>query len=129
MKKLFFLILLTFSFQVFSQIEPGIYTSNETWSFKWDENGYEDGGKLMDKEPFFIEFNDYGFRIYMKEGNVGKMYPAMYVKNMDGWEVYSVYPDERLEYKDGHILWFFNFNDDTGYYMNSTEFKNVKKVK
>jgi len=128
MKKLFFLILLTFSFQVFSQIEPGIYTSNETWSFKWDENGYEDDGKLMDKEPFFIEFNDCGLRLYVKEGDVGEMFPAMYIKNMDGWEVYCIHPDERLEYKDGHIMWFFNFNDETGYYTNSTEFKNVKKV-
>ena len=33
-----------------------------------NDEGYEENGKLMDKEPFFIEFNDYGFRLYMKEG-------------------------------------------------------------
>ena len=56
------------------------------------------------------------------------MFPIMYVKNMDGWEIYTVYPDERMEYKDGHIVWFYDFNPETGYYRYSTEFKNIEKI-
>ena len=129
MKNTIFLMLLALSFQGFAQIDSGVYTSNETWTFEWEDEGYEDNGGLIDEDPFFIEFSDYGLRLYMKEGDVGEMFPAMYVKNMDGWEIYCIHPDERLEYKDGHIVWFYNFNDETGYYKNSTEFKNVKKTK
>jgi len=122
-------MLLALSLQGFAQIKSGVYTSNETWSFKWDEDGYEESGTLMDEDPFFIEFNKYGFRLYMEEGDVGTMYPAMFVKNEDDWDIYCVYPDERMEYKDGHLVWFYDFNSSTGYYNNSTEFKNIKKVK
>jgi len=122
-------MLLALSLQGFAQIKSGVYTSDETWVFKWDDQGYEDDGILMDEEPFFIEFNDYGFRLYMEEGDVGEMFPAMYVKSMDGWDIYCVHPDERMEYKDGHMVWFYDFNSSTGYYNNSTEFKNMKRVK
>jgi hypothetical protein len=129
MKNTIFLMLLALSLQGFAQIKSGVYTSDETWVFKWDDQGYEDDGILMDEEPFFIEFNDYGFRLYMQEGDVGEMFPAMYVKSMDGWDIYCVHPDERMEYKDGHMVWFYDFNSSTGYYNNSTEFKNMKRVK
>ena len=129
MKNAIFLMLITLSFQGLAQISSGVYTSNETWSFEWDKEGYEVDGTLMDEEPFFIDFSDHGFRIYLEEGDVGDMYPLMYVTERDGWEVYSVYPDEKMKYKDGHMVWFYNFNNETGYYKYSTEFKNIKKVK
>ena len=129
MKNTIFLMLLALSLQGFAQMDPGVYTSNETWYVNWTDEGLENHGDLVDEEPFFIEVRDHGFRIYNKEGDSGSMYSAMYVKNMDGWEVYSVYPDERMEYKDGHLIWFYNFNNSTGYYERSTEFKNIKRVK
>ena len=58
MKNTIFLMLLALSLQGFAQIKSGVYTSDETWVFKWDDQGYEDDGILMDEEPFFIEFNE-----------------------------------------------------------------------
>ena len=128
MKKMIFIMLITLSFQGMAQIESGVYASNEFYNYTFNNGKSIDGG-LVDTETTYIHVEENAFRVYFGEKDAGKTYHHMYIgKTGDGFEMYGVSRGDRMEYKDGVLLLFYNFNNETLYYDNSVEFHNLTYI-
>ena len=126
MKKIIFIMLITLSFQGIAQIESGVYTSNEFYKYNF-ENGEVISGGLIDDNTTYIHIEENAFRIYSQESDAGTTHHCVYIgETKDGYEMYGVSKGDRMEYKDGLFLLFYDFNNETLYYDSSIELHNLK---
>tara|TARA_R100000808_G_scaffold24739_1_gene57958 strand:- start:405 stop:821 length:417 start_codon:yes stop_codon:yes gene_type:complete len=128
MKKVIFLVIISLALQGFSQVKSGVYKINETLDFTW-KNGEQVGDAYLSNEPFLMHIADNGFRIYRKHADTGNSYPMVYMGlDPDGYHIYAVPFGDRFEMKDDIAVFFFNFNNDTGWYESSTEWRGLEYV-
>lgn len=126
MKKMIFIMLVALSFQGVAQIENGVYTSSEFYKYSFDSGQVVSGGFVSD-EITYIHIEDNAFRLYSQEWDAGTTHHCVYIgKTKDGFEMYGVSKGDRMEYKDGLFLLFYDFNNETLYYDSSLEFHNLK---
>lgn len=127
MKKAFFFVFILLSFQGFTQVKTGVYSVNETVNFEWSEgeeiNSYiSEGSRLM-------HITDWGFRIYRKHKDTGNSFPAIYIGlDSDGYHCYAVPFGDRLEVSGDMAVLFYNFNNETGWYESSTEWRGLEYI-
>ena len=128
MKKLIFLAIISLALQGFSQVKSGVYKVTESFDYEWN-NGVQDGDVYVYSEPMFIHITETGFRVYMKHGDTGYSYPLVYIgKDPDGYETYAVPFGDKFEVNGNVAVLFYNFNNDTGWYENSTEWRGLEYV-
>ena len=125
MKKAIFLVIISLALQGFSQIRSGVYFTNDVLDFKFVD-GEQDGKAMVCSKDTYIHITETGFRLYGQKGDTGESFSLVYMGlDSDGYEVYAVPDGARLEYKDGFLVLFYNFDNDTGWYKNSTEFHDI----
>ncbi len=128
MKKIIFIMLISLSLQGLAQIKSGVYCSNKMYEYSFINGQYDSGG-LSGDEITYIHIEDYAFRIYTNPIDAGETYHSVYIgKTRDGYDMYGVSPGERMEYKDGKLIIFYNFNYETLYYDNTVEFHNLEFI-
>lgn len=129
MKRAVFMVILSLALQGFSQIKSGVYHTDQSYKYSFID-GKQDGGPYFRNGDIYIHITDNGFRIYKQEGDTGNSYPLVYMnKDNEGYQVYAVPPGGRLEFKDDFMVMFYNFDDDTGWYQNSTEWHKLKYIR
>ena len=125
MKKLCCLIFILFICQSYSQVKTGVYQSELLINFEWSE-GVEIGSHIYN-EPLLLHITDNGFRVYKKEGDTGSSYPMIYIgQDSEGFHVYAVPFGDRLEINDDIAIFFSNFDNDTGWYQSSSEYRSLE---
>ena len=121
-ENLVFILFLFITQFLFSQIKSGVYECPKMYKFTFEDGKYLDGGLVVD-ENTYIHIAEYGMRIYVGEDDAGNTYPYVYMgKDSEGWETYGVFADDKIEYKDGKMVFYYDFDKDSGYYTHSTEF-------
>ena len=129
MKRAIFLVIIFLSFQGFSQVESGVYITNEVYDFVFLD-GEQVGPPNHNYGDTYIHVLENGFRIYKKEGDTGESYPLVYM-GMDnfGYQIYAVPFGNRLEFKDNFMVLFYQFNNNSGWYERSSEYHNLKYLR
>ena len=128
MKKTIFLVIISLTLQGFSQIKSGVYFTKEVLDFKFID-GQQDGKAMTNPDETYVHITEAGFRIYGQKGDTGESFSLIYMGlDNDGYHVYAVPDGDRLEYSDGFLVLFYNFDNDTGWYRNSTEFHDLVYV-
>jgi|TARA_R100000084_G_C4647655_1_gene147731 hypothetical protein len=128
MKKAIFLVIVSLALQGFSQVESGVYKAVEVLNFEWD-NGIQVGDPYSSDYQDLIHITDNGFRAYKKHLDTGNSYPMIYIGlDKEGYHTYAVPFGDRFEMKDDFAVFFYNFNNETGWYMNSTEWRGLEYI-
>ena len=128
MKKTFFLVIILLSFQGFSQVQSGVYSVGETVSYEWDE-GLPIGDGYEYSQKFLIHITNNGFRIYQKPNDTGTSFSLIYIgTTKDNYYVYAVPPGDRFEIGDNLAVHFYNFDNETGWYQSSTEWRDLEYI-
>tara|TARA_R100000655_G_scaffold94544_1_gene136028 strand:+ start:330 stop:749 length:420 start_codon:yes stop_codon:yes gene_type:complete len=128
MKKMIFLAILFLSLQGISQIGTGVYQSSESIDYEWS-NGEQTGDVYIYSEPMFIHISETGFRVYMNQWETGMSYPFIYMgKSSDGYYVYAVPFGDKLEINEDVAVLFYNFNNTTGWYDSSREWRGLEYI-
>ena len=126
MKNLFFLMFVFFTCQVWSQVKTGVYKSEISMEFQWDE-GVQIGSSNIYNDSLLLHITQTGFRVYKKEGDTGNSYPLIYIgQDSEGFNIYAVPFGDRFEMKEDDIaVLFYNFDDTTGWYQSSIEYRSL----
>ena len=130
MRKAIFLVIISLALQGFSQdLTNGIYSSDECNVYTWKDGEITEGVSL-DDDVTYIHVTDLGFRIFMGPGQTGETFPSIYMgKDVDGYEVWGTYPDDRTEYRNNTLIMFYNFDREQGYYTKSMEFTGMEYLR
>ena len=127
MKKAFFFVFILLSFQGFAQVKTGVYSVNETVDFEWS-NG-EQVGDYTSNSVNLIHITDWGFRIYKQSNDTGNSFSSIYIGvDSHGYHCYAVPFGDRLEVGEDLAVLFYNFNNKTGWYENSTEWRGLEYI-
>ena len=128
MKKAIFLVIVSLTLQGFSQVESGVYKVQETYRFIFEE-GVEIENTFGSTKPMFLHISNNGFRVYTKNTDTGNSYPLIYIGTMDdGFESYAVPFGDRFEMKDDFAVLFQGFDNSTGWYTESIEWRGLEYV-
>jgi len=128
MKKTIFLAIILLTLQGFSQITSGVYKSNETLDFTWSE-GEQVGDAYVSENAGLLHITTNGFRVYKKHSDTGNSYPLIYMGlDSDGFHIYAAPPGDRFEVKNDFAVLFYNFNNDTGWYEGSIEWRGLEYI-
>ena len=129
MQKEIFMVILSLSFQGFSQIKSGVYLTQEIYDFVFID-GEQLGNPKQSSKDTYLHITDNGFRIYTQEGDTGESYSLVFMGvDNTGYNIYAVPLGNRLEFKDDFMVMFHNFDNETGWYGNSTEWHKLKYVR
>ena len=124
MKKLFCLIFILFAYQGWSQIKTGVYKSELIIDFEWNE-GVEVGSHIYN-DSLLLHITENGFRVYKKEGDTGNSYPMIYIgQDSEEFHIYAVPFGDRLEINDNIAVLFSDFDNETGWYQSSREYRSL----
>tara|TARA_R100001594_G_scaffold112134_1_gene147005 strand:- start:376 stop:798 length:423 start_codon:yes stop_codon:yes gene_type:complete len=127
MKKAIFLVIIFLALQGFSQVESGVYSVKETIDFEWD-NGKETSSYIYNKGSL-MHITECGFRIYKKHSDTGASFPLVYIGlDSDGYYCYAVPFGDRFEINKDIAVLFYNFNNETGWYESSTEWRGLEYI-
>tara|TARA_R100001443_G_scaffold93251_1_gene99819 strand:+ start:432 stop:848 length:417 start_codon:yes stop_codon:yes gene_type:complete len=128
MKKAIFLVIVSLTLQGFSQVKSGVYKAVEVLNFEWD-NGIQVGDPYYSEYQDFIHITDNGFRAYKKRLDTGNSYPMIYIGlDKEGYHTYAVPFGDRFEIKGDFAVFFYNFDNETGWYMNSIEWRGLEYI-
>ena len=128
MKKAIFLVIVSLTLQGFSQVESGVYKVQETYRFIFEE-GVEIENTFASTKPMFLHISNNGFRVYTKNTDTGNSYPLIYIGTMDdGFESYAVPFGDRFEMKDDFAVLFQGFDNSTGWYTESIEWRGLEYI-
>ena len=119
-------MLITLSFQGVAQIDNGVYIANSMKEHTFVDCEYADT-QVITQAEFYVHVSDCAYRVYSGERDAGQTFAYTYIGiTKDGYEMYGVSPDDRLEFKDNELTLFFNFNNESGCYDNSIVYDNLK---
>jgi hypothetical protein len=128
MKKAIFLVIISLSLQGFSQVKTGVYQSNVSLDFEWNEGVQVGDGNVYNK-PLLLHITNTGFRVYKKPNDTGNSYPIIYIgKDDEGFHIYAVPFGDRFEIDGETAVLFYNFDSSTGWYQNSIEYRDLEYI-
>lgn len=128
MKKAIFIVIISLALQGFSQIKSGVYETKQTIDFEWVD-GEQVGEAYEYSKVILLHITETGFRVYKKHTDTGKSFPFIYMGiTPDEWHVYAVPFGDRFEMKDDLAVLFHDFDDDTGWYRSTTEWRDLEYI-
>ena len=129
MKKAVFMVIISLALQGFSQVKSGVYETKKTLDFEWVE-GKQVGETYVYGKSLLLHITETGFRVYKKHTDTGKSFPFIYIGiTSEGYYAYAVPFGDRFEMKDDLAVLFYNFNNETGWYQNSTEYRDLEYLR
>ena len=126
MKNLFCLMFIVFTYQAWSQVKTGVYKSEMILEYQW-EDGVQVGDTYQYRDPLLLHITENGYRVFKKEGDTGNSFPLIYIgQDADEYHVYAVPFGDRFEINDSMAVLFYNFDDTTGWYQSSIEYRSLR---
>lgn len=129
MKKAIFLVIISLALQGFSQVKTGVYKSDVSINFEWDK-GIQMGDPYIYDKPLLLHITTTGLRVYKKHSDTGRSYSMIYMgEDEDGYHIYAVPFGDRFEINsDDTAVLFYNFDNETGWYQNSIEYRDLEYI-
>ena len=130
MKKTIFILLAALTFQGSAQVKEGYYKSTRSVYMDYNSNGEVIDERIyMDTTLLHITNN--GFRVLYEIHNWGVFYPWIFIKQAEDRNyLYTVYEENacKINIEKGFFLYYYNFNDTTGFYNKGLNYINLKYI-
>ena len=130
MRKAIFILLVTLTFQGSAQVKEGYYKSTHSVYLDYDSVGNVIESRTYE-DATLLHIKNNGFRVLYEIHNWGVFYPWMFIKQAhDGNYLYTVYEEDacKINIEKGYFLYYYDFNDTTGFYNKGLNYINLKYI-